>query len=220
MRISGRIEALFHDMAKSSRYPIVVRVPFLFISSWVFQGTLQMDAAERAFKCSVDVILSILLIVAVSGFFSLWAAVILAVFVAHTVNWLVNGQVLVVVKNLGWSRCSQPDLEAFLDHVAAKACRSRSIQGVYSIGSHATGCLKNESDLDIRLLRREGILNGLRACALSSGLRTRALSRMIPLDILVADSISSKVITRIGETPIDLCGHLRDKAIELVEEPN
>ena len=49
---------------------------------------------------------------------------------------------------------------------------------------------KETSDLDMRLVRRPGVRNGLRACWFVMKERTRANMRRFPLDVFLLDDFS------------------------------
>jgi predicted nucleotidyltransferase len=55
-------------------------------------------------------------------------------------------------------------------------------------GSLTRGELRPTSDLDVRLIRRPGLVNGLRACWFVLRERTRAHLTGFPIDFLVLDS--------------------------------
>jgi predicted nucleotidyltransferase len=83
-----------------------------------------------------------------------------------------------------------------------RAERETSIQLIAIYGSMSRKELSESSDLDVRILRKKGFLNGLKACLFGSFERTRSLFNKFPLDLYVIDSKDHLSKTREDETAI------------------
>jgi hypothetical protein len=59
-----------------------------------------MDRTERIFKIAVDIVLTIFFISAFNLFYHTWLVVPFSYLISHTINWLFNGQLFVLLKNL------------------------------------------------------------------------------------------------------------------------
>lgn len=155
---------------------------------WTFQSLLYMDRTDRLVKVGLDVAGTALGWLVLRWVVGDVLAAIVALLVAHTVNWLLNGSPFVYFRYFWNVRCDQADVLAVLDRMRDEGRRQPSLLGAFAFGSAARGELQKGSDLDIVLLRRPGLTNGLRAACFAARQRTRAAMRAFPLDLYVADS--------------------------------
>jgi L-malate glycosyltransferase len=151
------------------------------ISHWTFQSLFYMDRTERWFKLSLDLGLTVLL----------WSVLhqwLTAFLIAHSLNFFFNGQLWGLLKHYGLVHWAYDDFNAYVDELAQRARRESSIQSLCVYGSLARGEWNDQSDLDARLLRKPGPVNGLRSCLFLLAERTRALVKRFPLDLYVLDN--------------------------------
>lgn len=155
---------------------------------WVFQNMLNMDLTELCFKLGIDILLTILF----SFIFSIWLplafAVLLGWIIAHSINFLFNGQIFVVLKHFGDVTHELSEFTQYILALKSRLSQEPSIQWAAIYGSMTRGELKKTSDLDIRLIRYPGFINGIRACWFILLERTRAHLNHFPIDYLVLDS--------------------------------
>jgi len=164
---------------------------------WLFQNILQMDRTERLFKLAFDAVLTILFFLFLHQWASPFKAILLSWFIAHTVNFLLNGHIFCVLKCFGRVRHNREAFESYLVSLTNRMKAEPSISWAAVYGSLSRGELKNTSDLDVRVIRHPGITNGIRGCFFIMGERTRAHLRQFPLDILLLDS--PRLLSRIRE---------------------
>ena len=155
------------------------------VSHWLFQSLLYMDRTERRFKLALNVLLTALF-VQMAG--PTLAHLVLGLLLAHTLNFIFNGQINAVLKNFGYSRTTLEDLMVFLQAFGERASREPSIRYAAAFGSLSRGELSDTSDVDIRVIRRAGLGHALRSCTFVLLERSRALFTGVPLDIYVLDS--------------------------------
>jgi predicted nucleotidyltransferase len=155
---------------------------------WAFQNMLNMDLTELFFKISFDVILTLIFSVIFSTWLSLASATGVGFLIAHTLNFLFNGQIFVVLKHFGDVHHELVEFEQYVEEIKNRLHREPSIRWAAIYGSMTRGELKTTSDLDIRLIRYPGFVNGFRACWFILLERTRAHLRQFPIDYLVLDS--------------------------------
>lgn len=185
----------------------LLRSPLAALAAhWLFQGLLYMDAAERRFKLLLDVLLTVLMAIPLLLCFrgrTAWAAAFL---LAHTLNFLLNGQLWGVLKHYGIGRLSRAGFHSYLCRLACRIGNEPSIlwAGVY--GSLVRGNWSSTSDLDIRLVRKPGVINALRACLFVLSERSRALIRRCPLDIYVLDDLGQLAAMREDGWPLTTSG--------------
>lgn len=174
------------------------------IIHWVFQGILYADHTERWFKIGLDLILTLALGLLFSAWMGPFSAWVLAFLCAHTINFILNAQLWVLLKHYGLVRNRYEDFEIYIHNFSQRLEQQPSIQYAAVYGSYVRGEWKPSSDLDVRLVRKPGLINGLTACYFLMVERTRAFFQRFPLDIYVADSFDSLERLRIDESPLVL----------------
>jgi hypothetical protein len=167
----------------------LLRSPVAAVAAhWLFQGMLYMDATERWFKVALDIVATALLARPLLLHFRSSPVWVVSCLVAHTLNFLFNGHLWGVLKHYGIGQANRASFESYLAQLARRTGSEPSIlwAGVY--GSLVRDKWTPTSDLDIRLVRKAGVTNALRACIFVLGERSRALIHRFPLDIYVLDS--------------------------------
>jgi predicted nucleotidyltransferase len=173
---------------------------------WVFQGMLNMDRTERLLRIGAEVVLmgiSLLLFVLAGKLPLIWAAVA-AFLVAHTLNFLFNGQIWVVLKHFGLVRHSRAEFDEYLCQLSERVMAEPSIEYAAAYGSLVRGEWRPTSDLDVRLVRKPGVVSSLRACWFVLQERTRALINKFPLDVFVLDGPELLAEMRDDERPQEI----------------
>jgi thymidylate kinase/predicted nucleotidyltransferase len=178
------------------------------LTSWVFQGLLYMDHTERWFKLAIDGVITAAVGIPV-GLLSpvgLAPALVGAFLLAHTVNWLFNGQVFAVLKTFGGVRHSMDQWERYMQGLKDRIRQEPSIRWAAAYGSLARGQFSETSDLDVRIIRHPGVTDALRACWFVLTERTRAFFSGYALDVYVLDSERPLKKLRVDERPVILHG--------------
>lgn len=187
--------------------PLLLRKLIVIASSWTFQSILHMDSTERNFKILLDVLLGAALfyVLFATQNVGLEVAFISSAIISHTVNYLTNGHFYVALKNIGHSNVEQKRFASYIERIGSRASRKQSISSAAIFGRLSRGSLTSSSDLDIRMIRRNGFLNGVKACLFVVTERTRALLNRFPLDIYVVDNCEwLKKKVRKDELPVIL----------------
>lgn len=198
------LSELHKRLAKTDEFPGYVKVPALTSSSWLFQGVLYMDKTERAFKMLLDLLLFLPLYSVLKWYYGTLLSAFVAVILAHTFNWAFNGQIFVLLKILGLINTEEEQFNDYLDNIKKRLEKEKSIYAAAAFGSFSRGEAKKSSDLDIRIVRRPGVINGLRACSFGVFERSRALFKKFPLDLYVVDSKKHLSKLRDDEVPVVL----------------
>lgn len=185
-----------------SRYPL-----FALLSHWMFQGLFYMDFTERLFKIVLDILGTLLLIIIFHHFLSVAVAIVVSFLIAHTLNFLFNGQMWGVLKFFSMVRISRDRFSRYIDGMITRMKREPALEAAYVYGSIARGEWSEMSDFDLRLVRLPGFLNGLRSCWFLLLERSRALFAGFPLDAYVLDGYGSLAKLRNDETKLDLLSH-------------
>lgn len=187
----------------------IFRFKFVIIfTNWLFQGLLYADKTEKAFKLFSDLALTIL-------FFSLipdpdiFDKLIVSFLISHTINWIFNGQIFALFKNFGIIYTEPHKLIQYANEIKDRAASNNSIDCVVVYGSLVRDEIKSTSDLDVRIIRKKGLVFGILACVFAAKERSRALFNCFPLDIYVLDSRQKLSKMREDESPLVLLGSLK-----------
>lgn len=170
---------------------------------WTFQGLLYMDRTERAFKLGTEAALAIVLGALIQRFVGLYWAVGLAVVVAHTINFAFNSHPYVVLKNFGQTRYDESAVLRYALVIQQRIKRERSVlcAGIWGGFAREQQAYANTPDLDMRIVRRPGFVNGVRACWFALRERTQANLNGFPLDLYVLDDVRQLSKLRRDEVP-------------------
>ncbi len=180
----------------------LLQKPFTAVAMhWMFQSLFYMDKTERRFKLGLDVVLTILFWLLFQRWLSWFVAILAAFLISHTLNFLLNGHLWGVLKHYGYVENSY---ETFSAYAACLAVRTKTNQSIVYAAVYGS-CVREEwhpaSDLDVRLVRNKGLVNGLKACWYCARERTRALLYGFPLDIYLLDDVKGLDHLRLGEMP-------------------
>jgi hypothetical protein len=171
---------------------------------WTFQGVLNMEPAELRYKLALDLVTCILC----TGLLLLWLplgwAALVGIAVGHTLNFLLNGQIWVVMKHFGAVQHTRAEFDRVVEDLRSRVAREPAIVYAAAFGSLARGEWSPTSDLDVRLVRRQGFSAALAVCWFATCERSRALIRRFPLDIFVLDSVEGLRCMREHDTPVVL----------------
>lgn len=177
---------------------------------WAHQAFFYQDRTQRAGWIAFELVGTVLLALSFGGITQaplsnawLWFG---AVLVTHTINWVLNGNwwagMLFTFPSL-----RNPGERAtcdYLNSMARRLTNCRAVSGVMIFGSVSRGQWHDRSDLDMRLLRREGLLNGLIGIAALFREKLIALLARQPLDMYLADDASFLMKMRRDEPPVFL----------------
>jgi hypothetical protein len=171
---------------------------------WAFQNMLNMDRTELLFKLTIDLVLTVVFSLGLSTLLAPAVSVLLGFLFAHTLNFLFNGQIFVVLKHFGDVSHELPEHTNYMETMRNRMRQEPSIRWAAAYGSIARGELRTTSDLDARLIREPGFRNGLQACWFALRERAIAFRHHYPLDILVLDSPRLLARMRADEPPMVL----------------
>jgi predicted nucleotidyltransferase len=172
-----------------------------------------MDRTEKAFKILLELILFILSLLVISYLLNnTLLSIFLAFILVHTLNWIFNGQIGVLLKNLDILNTDKEKFFDYMDNVKEKVINENSIIAAAAFGSLSRKELKKTSDLDIRIIRKPGYINGIKACFFVLKERSKAFFNKFPLDIYVLDNYEMINIHIKNEEPVIL--YDPDKVLE------
>lgn len=147
---------------------------------------LYMNPVEVAVKLGLDATLTVTWWVLLGCRYSATGWLI-AWLLAHTSNWLINGQPIAMRRHLDWGR---NDPRMFIDYIEGLEQRIRRrpyLAAAASFGSLSRGGYKDTSDIDLRVVMRRGLINRIRAALFCVMERLRAAIKQFPLDLYAFD---------------------------------
>jgi predicted nucleotidyltransferase len=124
--------------------------------------------------------------------------------IAHSINFLFNGQLWGVLKHYGLIHLPKKDFETYISAFRGRAMAKKSIEQVLIFGSLARGEWKEHSDFDARIIRKLGFGNGISAAVFLLSERSRALFCVFPLDVYILDGFSSAHLQKLSEDAKDM----------------
>ncbi len=177
---------------------------------WAHQGFFYLDRTQRAGRVILEIVPTAIIVWLVSTISGLalsnvwlWCA---GLFTSHTLNWVFNcnwwaGMLFTFpgLRNPGERATCD-----YLNGMGERLRNDRAISGVMIFGSVSRGRWHDRSDLDVRLLRREGVRNGIAGVLVLLRERVIALWARQPLDVYLADGIPYLKRMREDEPPVFL----------------
>lgn len=173
------------------------------LTNWLFQGILYTDKTETIFKICLDIILTFIIYEFIIGSNS-YISLLIAFLISHTFYWIFNGQIFALAKNFGVIHNDPEIIINYAYKIKDRASKEKCITSVLIYGSLVRGEIKNTSDLDLRIIRKKGLLNGLRACIFGFKERIRAFFCQFPLDMYIIDNSQHLLKMRPDEKPVIL----------------
>jgi len=214
--LQHEVEIDFELSRRKDHYIPQVKIPFLWpllknkyiiiAINWTFQGMLYATWSERLFRISLELIFAtVIYIPLLSLVHSPIPVALSSLFIAHTLNYTFNscnpwgvlkfsGRTFNVEKNIG-----------FLQEITRKMGGTfrNNILVIATFGSMSRGQFDETSDIDMRIIRRHGVLNYVMTNVFALYLRSIAFIRKIPLDLFVLDDVNQiKRQMRPDEPPI------------------
>jgi predicted nucleotidyltransferase len=174
----------------------------IILTNWIFQGLLYSDRTERVFKILLDTFITLVLLSIIHFPDNNYLKFFISFLISHTLLFVFNGQLFALAKNFDLISNEPERMIDYADGLKMRASKEKSISCVLVYGSLVRGEINPTSDLDIRIIRKVGILNGFRACMFGLYERSRALLYKFPLDLYVIDSTKHLLKMRTDEKPI------------------
>lgn len=183
-------------------------------SNWVFQGMRYMNIYEISLKLLIDVLFAYVLFNLLNNYLDIVWSFIASVLIAHTLNWIFNGHIFVLMRYVAPVPKTAQQFEDFIQQMKTRALKWSSIDGIAIYGSYCRGTLHKYSDLDVRVITRPGVINPIYGAIFCLYLRLLAFFDVFPLDIYACDKMEFLDQLRDDEKPyilIDHSGRLTDR---------
>lgn len=154
------------------------------ISNWIFQGMRQMNIYEICLKVSLDIVLVIIFsYLLIDWLPSLLSTIVFSFLLAHTLNWIFNGHIYVLWRYVRPVPTSKEKFVKFVQEMTHRGSDRASLDGIAIFGSYCRGKLHQYSDLDVRFVVKDVVLNGIFGAAYCLFERFIAFFKRFPLDI-------------------------------------
>ena len=160
---------------------------FILAVNWLLQGMRGMDPKELGFRLLLLALMAGLAAWTLAGFLGLsgLAALALGLGIGHTLNFLLNGQLWVVLRYCPGYRQDPARLatqiSALLDDVARQSWLSEAVLMGSTVTRLATP--RSRADIDLRLIFPPGVAGWLQTNLYLLRLRVLAACRGLPLDL-------------------------------------
>ena len=166
----------------------------ILLINWVMQGMRGMERKELTFRLLLEVALTLFFGLCLETLGTGGAlAFLLALLLAHSLNFFFNGQLWVCLRYCDFYRQDPEVIAAWRDRCFERLVDIPIVDEAVCIGSQACGrgTPGERSDIDLRLFFVAGMEDWLAINLLMLRLRTSALFDGIPLDLYACDSPSS-----------------------------
>lgn len=193
--------------------PIFIFKTVIIFTNWMFQGLLYSDKTEKIFKILSDFSIAAFLFAFITFSSNIYLNLLISLLASHTLFFIFNGQLFALSKNFDIVYNEPVRIINYANGLKKKASKEKSINCIVVYGSFVRGEINPTSELYIRIMKKSGILNGVRACIFGLKERSRALFSQFPLDMYVIDSPSHLLKMRKDENPKILYDpyHISDK---------
>lgn len=191
---------LYKKILHINWFPNFLSILLVIGINWTFQSILYMDKSEKIFKILIDLVLIIIISILLSNLTNLYVALLLSVFIAHTINWIVNGHIFALFKTFGLVKTEPEKFIQYINYLKYKSSNENSVIFVATFGSLSRDELNENSDLDIRIVRKKGLINGINACLFTMIERSNAFFNKFPLDIYLLDNFDG--LNKLKEDPV------------------
>jgi len=176
-------------------------------SNWVFQGMRYMNVYEVSLKLLIDLVLVVLIMLFVLNDSSFYSSIVLSIIIAHTVNWVINGHIFVLMRYVAPVPKTEKHFEDFIQKMKSSALNWKSVDGVAIYGSYCRGTLHKYSDLDVRVVTNPGVINSIFGALFCFYQRLIAIFYLFPLDVYACDKMEFLDQLRDDEKPFILIDH-------------
>lgn len=179
----------------------------VIVKNWLHQGFTYLDKTELFYRVVWELVPFSLCAWGISYTgLPLWANLLISFIVSHTLNWAFNDNIWTCIQ-FTYPWVLNPGNEktlAYLEDLERRFVNYNCVTGVMIYGSLSRGVWHDKSDLDIRIMRKPGLWNGLKCYVLVHIERIRAFYYKQPLDMYMADSVKFLDLMRDDEFPIFL----------------
>ncbi|HFD31572.1 MAG TPA: hypothetical protein ENJ28_02500, partial [Gammaproteobacteria bacterium] len=109
--------------------------------------------------------------------------IFLSLFIAHTVNWIINGQPVALLMHLDIGSNNAEHFISYIEKLEKRIKTKKYLAACASYGSLSVGNYNPKSDIDIRVIMKEDLWSKIRTANFCFIERVRAFLVFFPLDL-------------------------------------
>jgi len=181
----------------------------LILTNWLYQGIAQSDKTEKIYKISFSLIFWLIFFLILNSSFQLptFIDIGLGFILAHSLNWILNcNHFVIYIHRIKWIKTSKKKLFWQLISIQGRLESKSWMQVALSLGGISRGTMNEHSDIDVNIIRKPGLVNGIKAVLFAAIERKRADINGIPLDIMISDTFDDCIKKTKGQkNPVILC---------------
>ena len=184
-------------------YILIQNKIVIIIINWFFQGSIGLSKIDMFGKIFIET-LAFIVVLMVIGDISIFK-IIISLFIAHTINWLINTNFWVLGRFIGITKISTKSYYEYLENLQSRINKSNSLCGVIVIGGVSRGQqLRINSDIDIYFIAKSDIKLKIFALLLTIRERIFAFFYRFPLDLYLYEKLPNMNKHRNDEIPFIL----------------
>ena len=173
----------------------------VMLSNWIAQGMRYMNWYERSLKLAIDLVL-VALVLWVIGPPLTMNILVMSFMIAHTLNWVFNGHFFVLMRYVRPFPKTEDEFESFVEKLKKWGNDSGCVDAIAIYGSYCRSQLHENSDLDVRVMVKPGLMKGICGAIFSAIARFRAFFVAFPLDLYVSVGGAGLDRLRDDEVPV------------------
>jgi glycosyltransferase involved in cell wall biosynthesis/predicted nucleotidyltransferase len=185
----------------------IIEMTVSLFRNWFHQNMTYMDKTELIFKLMYEAMLFFITFFLMKILFSfgIYTNIVVSFLITHSITWFLSGHMWsLLIKKQGFSGPGVKNLLLSLIDLQKAISKERSILCCVGFGSLSRGELHDNSDLDLRIVRKPGLIKGLRACIFAFLKRLEAYKSRVELELYVGDNLRFLDKMRKDEPPVVL----------------
>jgi len=162
--------------------------PGMACSNWLFQGMRYMNSFERTYRLLTEFVIGLAIFIIINQYFELLYSLLIASITVHSLMWIFNGQLFSLFR---LRKYNVESLIVFIKDLQNRTTDLSYLEGVILFGGLCKNKYHEYSDIDVRLIKSHGFINGIKSCNCAAQERFLALFISSPIDIYVFNKIEN-----------------------------
>lgn len=196
------MNVLYNKILNLKYLPRILKILIIIGINWTFQSLLYMEKTDKLFKLLLDLVLFLIFFIVFKQFLNILSTIIVAITLAHSFNWIFNGHIFALLKTFGIVKTKYSSFLTYMEKLKERGSKEKSIKCIATFGSISREELKETSDIDIRVVKDKGFVNGIRSSVFVMLERSKSVFNGFPLDIYLLED--EKSMHKLKERPIFL----------------
>jgi hypothetical protein len=190
---------LYKKILENRFFPKCVKILIILLINWIFQSIFYYDKSEKILRISSEFSLFLLMAFWLNMKIDLFFSTIISLIIVHSFQWTFNGHIFALLKTFGYTTTDYSVFEKYVQELKERGVKNKSISSIFVIGSMSRAELSLTSDIDIRVVRRPGLLTSLKSFWFIFLERVNAFVSFFPLDIYLYDREENIIISNKDE---------------------